>query len=184
MALAKRKVPEDVKAGPTGELWTPAMLATFLAQNASRPQSDFRKIEFFKLLGGDASALLQAFLETKNVRAQKFFYQQPWPGRDEKGLIPASPRWKDRVREYMRLSMRFAGTVDPVLIARLNHGTFNGVYLPTNNQSAPTVVKLGNGSEQTATYQGNAAFGGVTSPPAGQPHADQRPLGGYLNNNL
>lgn len=86
---------------PSGELWTPAMLSTFLAQQAARPQKDFRKTAFFDLLNADALALLQAFLETKSIPARAFYYQQPWPGRDLKTLVPGSTQWKDRVREYL-----------------------------------------------------------------------------------
>jgi len=88
--------------------WSPKMLSQFLAMNAARPQSDFRKTKFFDMLGADALALLTAFLETKTLAAQQFFYQSPWPGRDETTLVPGTERWKDRVREYLRQAALYA----------------------------------------------------------------------------
>lgn len=174
--MPPKKIKSETGVVPaTAALWTPAMLSTFLAQQSARPQQDFRKTAFFSLLDADALALLQAFLETKSVTARAFFYQQPWPGRDELTLIPGSPQWKARVREYIRqaqiYALQHAQAGKPPVVWNQGGMPTQADFQPNDGGVAHVTVH-NNGATESSFYAGNAAGGAISAP-----HADQRPIG-------
>jgi hypothetical protein len=158
-------MPPKKAKGETGvvaankELWSPAILSAFLAQQSSRPQKDFRKTAFFNLLDADALALLQAFFEVKSPAGREFFYQQPWPGRDELTLIPGSPQWKDRVREYIRQAAMYAarhvGGVTTPTAHRPAPNSLVGTYYAPGPSSISELSNQGNGPTQVNGRGGN-----------------------------